>query len=128
MKQNKGFTLIELLIVIVLLMLIIGIAVPQVIKTFDYSKETAYNTLIEGIESSALAYISFNADNNNDIEFLYDEINNISTTTVSLQTLIDQGFYKGSIISPLTKKPLNSSTQIVITKDSYGYYSAKYNK
>ena len=52
MKKN-GFTLIELLAVIVILAIILVIAVPQIMKTIEQSREAAFMSSAKLIAASA---------------------------------------------------------------------------
>lgn len=54
--NKKGFTLIELLAVIVLIALIAVLVMPSVLDSFEASKETSYNVLLENIKTAAETY------------------------------------------------------------------------
>ena len=54
--NNKGFTLIEVLSVIVLLGLLVGIAVPNVMRGNKKAKERTLLSKIENIEKAAVLY------------------------------------------------------------------------
>lgn len=48
-SRNKGFTLVELLVVLAILGLLVGLAVPQLFKYFSRAKEDAASVQIEAI-------------------------------------------------------------------------------
>lgn len=54
--NKRGFTLVEVISVIVLLGLLIGIAVPNVMKSSKKAKERTLLTKIENIEKAAVLY------------------------------------------------------------------------
>ena len=60
--NNKGFTLVELLTVIVIIGLLIAITIPATSKIIKASKEKAYTTKVEFIESEAALYGETNLD------------------------------------------------------------------
>jgi general secretion pathway protein G len=49
--RNAGFTLVELLVVLAILGLLVGLAVPQLFKYFSRAREDAANVQIEAIAS-----------------------------------------------------------------------------
>ena len=54
--NKKGFTLVEVISVIALLGLIIGLAVPNVMRSTKKAKERTLNTKIKNIEKAAVLY------------------------------------------------------------------------
>ena len=71
--NKRGFTLIEVISVIALLSLIIGLAVPGVMKSSKKAKERTLNTKIKNIEKAA---VLFGQDNRN---FISKKIKNDET-------------------------------------------------
>ena len=54
--NKRGFTLVEVITVIALLGLIIGLAVPNVMKSSIKAKQRTLNTKIKNIEKAAVLY------------------------------------------------------------------------
>ena len=57
-EKNKGFTLLELLIVVVVLAVLAGLALPQYLKTVGRSKEAEGWQTLAGIRSAIIRYYS----------------------------------------------------------------------
>lgn len=96
--NNKGFTLIEVLAVIVIITVLGGIAIPNVLKSINTSKETSEKVLKDNIKTAAQQLYEEIEYNDNE---LYDytrsskqESIKISDNvlTIHLQTLIMNGF------------------------------------
>ncbi|MGI6329505.1 MAG: prepilin-type N-terminal cleavage/methylation domain-containing protein [Bacilli bacterium] len=114
-KKNKGFTLIELLTVIIVLIIIVSIAVPNIMKVVNNSKERSYQLLIESIENSAQLYVS--KDRKTVTDYLKD--NEGESYKVTLKDLVGDGLLKDKIINP------RSNEVISLTKGVLVMYSDK---
>lgn len=142
MKNNKGFTLVEVLAVIIIIALIGGIAIPNVIRTINNSKNKAEEQMIDNIKTAAEALYNEIEYNNgiifdNGTQIKKDEENKI---TVSLQTLVAYGFLKGTsnlsnnnksssvtnIINPKTKKEIGNCKIIIEKKVNNNNYKVTY--
>lgn len=64
-KDNKGFTLIELVVVIAILAILAGIAVPRLTTSRKKAAVAAHNANVKTIESAATMYI---ADGGEDVK------------------------------------------------------------
>ena len=51
--NNKGFTLIEVLVVIAMIALIAGIAIPNVLSSINTSKSVSEKAMIENIKTAS---------------------------------------------------------------------------
>ena len=139
--NKKGFTLVEILVVIVVLGLIIGIAVPNINKSNRKAKERILLTKIHNIEKAAVLYGQdnrgkFNKTGGCDIDSShYNEcMELISVETLVKGTLLND--YKsyinadddsGNIINPLYKTENMNECKIQIYK-KYGKIYAVYLK
>lgn len=77
--NKRGFTLVEVITVIALLGLIIGIGVPNIIKSSTKAKQRTLNTKIKNIEKAAVLYGQDNRKSINKKINHEDELNNTST-------------------------------------------------
>ncbi|ABR49607.1 putative type IV pilin [Alkaliphilus metalliredigens QYMF] len=57
-RNKKGFTLIELIVVIAILGILAGIAVPRFASTQDNAKNKAHNANVRTIESAVSVYMA----------------------------------------------------------------------
>lgn len=111
MNNSKGFTLIELLAVLFILGILVLISVPLVTKYVNNARLAANETTLKQAEDSAVNYGMENAkllatdpkstfiQNNCAVTFMLDNTNysNISNNckkTVSIQTLITEGYFR----------------------------------
>ena len=107
--NNKGFTLIEVLAVVVILSVVSGIAVNGVLSSIRNSKNSSYNLMINNIvTASGLLYEeveNINIVGSNNSLYVYDSNGiksddiikiNDKKITVTLQTLVSNGFLTGS--------------------------------
>lgn len=72
--NNKGFTLIEILAVIVLLVIIMVIAAPNITKQINRKEKEEQNLLNEKIENASILYVS---------KYYLDDILSPSFNTIS---------------------------------------------
>ena len=75
--NKKGFTLVEVVIVVVILGIIIGLAVPSYIAVSNNIKEKNYNQKMDNIKSKALEYATDN---------------NVESITIPVKALIEEGY------------------------------------
>lgn len=115
--NKRGFTLVEIIAVVVILALVGLIVVPAVLNSINNTKETAYNTMVNNIESVTKLYISENKGEIANINVINSNIK------VSLQQLIDSGLIKAPIQDPMTGEPINPANKkisvCVIGKNEY---------
>ena len=76
-SKNKGFTLVEVIMVVVILGIIIGVAVPSYIAVSNNIKNKTYDQKIDNIKAKALEYA-------ND--------NNVESITIPVKALIEEGY------------------------------------
>jgi type IV pilus assembly protein PilA len=98
--NNKGFTLMEILGVITLLALISLVIIIATNKSLKDSKETLYKAQLEEIKSAAEMWKTDNITS----------IPETNETTITLQTLQDNGYIKKDIINPKTGEQFNNFT------------------
>ena len=112
--NNKGFTLIEVLAVIAIIAILGLIAVPGVLNSINNGKKSSYNIMISNIKTASQSlYEEVNYMNGK--VYTYDnsgtktatpvEITN-SSITVNLQTLVSNGYLKGTISEKEGEKKL----------------------
>lgn len=118
--NNKGFTLVELIATLALLTLLALIIVPTVNNLIIKQKEQSLSNLISNIEISAINYAK-----ENKWELPISCENNITTTTVSLDYLLYNGYLKSNekenditiIKNPLTKENIPLTKTVTIYYD-----------
>ena len=93
-NKKRGFTLTELIAVIVVLAIIMGISVAAFINIRNRALEKEYENMVSYIETQAAKYAK-----------------DTGITTVSVQTLIDEGYLtpddETDIYNPINKESLN---------------------
>ncbi len=62
-RNRKGFTLVELVVVIAILGILAGIAVPKLSKSRENAAIAAHNANVRTLESAATMYIAEDGDN-----------------------------------------------------------------
>ena len=134
--NNKGFTLIEVLAVIAIIAILGLIAVPGVLNSINNSKKSSYNIMISNIKTASQSlyeevnYMNgkvYNYDNSGTKTATPVEITN-SSITVNLQTLVSNGYLKGTTSEKEGEKKLIltnpvdgqniGSCKITITKET----------
>lgn len=113
MKKN-AFTIIELLAVLVVIAIVLAIVVPTVIDTVKNSKERAYQTTIESVKTAAQTHINFSSSS------YKAQFASPGYVTISLTTLIDEGYLKPDIKNPKTGEALTGSVKV--TRESENKY------
>ena len=105
--NRKGFTLIELLAIIVVIGIVAVLVAPSIIKSFNTSKEKAYNLLINNIRTAGENYY-LECENGNlkSINSKYCNQND-SKITVTLNELVELGILKASDNNNSIKNPQN---------------------
>lgn len=102
--NNKGFTLIEVLAVIAIIAILGLIAVPGVLNSINNSKKSSYNIMISNIKTASQSlyeevdYMNgkvYNYDDSGTKTAILVKITNFSIT-VNLQTLVSNGYLKGT--------------------------------
>ena len=76
-NKNKGFTLVEGLMVVVILGIIIGIAVPSYIAVSNNIRSKNYDQKMDNIKAKALEYAMDN---------------NVESITIPVKALIEEGY------------------------------------
>ena len=118
MRKSKGFTLVELLATIVVITLVMGIAVPYVISVINSSKDKTTNISLNNIKDSARYYVKESPNEViwTDKEDEYGNLSNESFTCVSIDTLINKGYFKENDVKELDvyKNKIN----IIVNKNS----------
>ena len=117
--KNKGFTLAELLAVIVILGVIAVITVPIVTKTLASYRTKLCENQIQNIKEAARIWGSDN------LLSLPDKEN--GTLVITLNDLQDKGYIDKDINNPRTKKIIDPTTKITITRVGKKYnYTVDY--
>ena len=117
--MKKGFTLVELLGVIILLGLIVTIVTPVIGNTINTSRNKAYDSQVNVIETAAKEWGVEN------IEEL-PEIDSDEVKTLQLTDLINSGkLQSATIINPKTKAVMTGCVAISYNSE-YKQYEYKY--
>lgn len=112
-KNNEGFTLVELLATILIISVILGIATTFLLTTINKAKDKSLALSDERLEDTANLYIKeFPDEITWQKENSTDDSNHNTITCISLNTLINKGYYTTTI-----KDKINNE-YIIITKDS----------
>ena len=120
--NKKGFTLVELLVVIMILGLIFGIAIPNI---YDASNRTKIKTLsakIKNIEKSAILYAQDEIDDFSETCTIND--NSFVCIEISVQDLVNSKYFDSNNIT----NPVNNESLINCKIQIYKKYNKIYAK
>ncbi|MDD4036612.1 MAG: type II secretion system protein [Bacilli bacterium] len=119
MRSKKGFTLLELLAVVVILAIMMLGAVPNLVQTFNRTKDKQYEQFIKRIEEAARVY----AENKK------DEINSLKDvggiTYITIQDIIDEKLLREPLIDPKTNKAIDLNSYVKITRLSNNNFTVE---
>ena len=105
--NKKGFTLIELMVVIAILVIIMGIALPNITSSIERSKEKQKQNKLQLVTSSA--------------ELYFDRHRN--TSVVTIETLINDGFLTEEEAKDIGCQGDASSKSCCIEIENYSFQS-----
>lgn len=107
--NNKGLTLVELIAVIVIIAILALIIYPQVTKQLSSMKNDTNIIEESSIKESAKEYLADHVGN--ELTFTNNK------ETVTLETLINDGYLEGSTKNPKTGKNMDLiNSKVVITR------------
>ena len=132
--NKKGFTLVEVLAVIVLLGLLVGIAVPNILRSQTKAKEKTLSTKVKNIERAAVLWGQDNKadvlDGNSCTGTFKTSSNCEKATIINVEKLITSNYIKADdgndIKNPVSNESMNDCKITVYTK--YGKIYATYDK
>lgn len=113
--------MVELLGIIAIIAIILVFTAPSIIGMLKRDEEKEYNRFLEDLYLATETYVQMNIDH-------YPELSTSGgSTTISMQTLIENGYVKASTINPKTEKKISIMDNIVVTKNASGNYTYTYN-
>lgn len=125
MKKKNGFTLIELIGIIVILGVLVAIGVPSLLKTLNNNKNKEYETFEKNLFLATESYIQKHQDS-------FSNLNSENgSAMVSINTLVDNGLIKRSLINPKTGQKINlldfvKVTTMIDSGKNNRYYNYQY--
>ena len=106
--SKKGFTLIEILVVLIIVGVLLGIAIPSTLAVRNRANRSLYCTRIAIIEANALRW----GRNNEEILKIDEEAG--LKTTISINTLLDLGYVnEEEITDPRTNEPMTYPVTVI---------------
>lgn len=120
--KNKGFTMIEILAVFTVTAIILLISVPLIINNVRNENKIAIENFQNDVYIAAEAYASDTEINEN--LYVTQEV-----STVTIKSLIESGYLKGTLINPnnnkkMTEKP-NINGKVEMKKNDEGVLQYK---
>ena len=100
-KNSYGFTLIELLATITILSIVLSISIYFVYEIVDSARNKSYQVTISNIEKEAGTYVLENASS---VEWINDNDMSYQYQCVSIQNLIDSGYFSGDVLNSKVDK------------------------
>ena len=107
--MKRGFTLIEMLGVITIIALLALIIFPIINNQVNENKQELYQIQIKNIENAAKNYGAYN------LHILPSEGSEFKSTSITLETLINEGYMDENLTNPFTKEEFDLSLEIKIT-------------
>ncbi|MBN2566140.1 MAG: prepilin-type N-terminal cleavage/methylation domain-containing protein [Candidatus Eisenbacteria bacterium] len=102
LRNSKGFTLIELMVVVIIVLVLAGIAVPVYIHYIQEGKKSEAYAVIDSIVSGALVYFQKNDTYTGGTITLFlaqDDVDNAQYFTYALSGQSDTGFTVTAAVS-----------------------------
>jgi general secretion pathway protein G len=108
LKEEKGFTLIELMTVILILGLVIGIAMPNLLKNREIAKKTATQSELRSIQSA--------------LEMYYIENDKYPATDEGVKILIEEKYLDDGAIKDEFKRAYNYEGVAIADVEDQDYH------
>ena len=105
--NNKGFTLVEVLAVLVILVVIMSIAIPNISSSLERSKSKQDDARKKVLISAAELYV---ADNKNRI---YSEMGTDNNYTITLDDLVSNGYVTEDQIKDSDGDPFDKNIKFI---------------
>ena len=112
--NKKGFTLVELLAVILILGLLLTIATPNLMKTFNNKKQILYDDTVKEIERFAGVYLVDNPD-------LYTNISNQGYVNIPTDFLCEDKYLECPLNDPRDNSEINGYVKVTFENNKYVY-------
>jgi len=111
-RKMKGFTLVELLIVLLILGILIGLAVPRYLQALEKSKQTTFCSNVRNVISAMESWRMENATT------AYPDFDTLNATIIKSATYFSQPPQ-----NPYTNEILQAVSSTDAAMDNYFYYS-----
>jgi type IV pilus assembly protein PilE len=118
LRNRKGFTLVELMVVVIIVLVLAGIAVPVYIHYIQEGKKSEGYAVIDSIVSGALVYFQKNntyANGTIDLWLARDDVDNAIYFTYAISNASATGFTVTA--TPVAGMGLNTDGRIIWTQE-----------